>query len=179
MKSSLLIAGAVAALTGGGLIAQQNSTGAQPRPNALPPVGPAQPKFGRTVPRPEGALPKVPDGFSVSVFAELPQPRMMVYAPNGDLFVSSPAANTVTVLRDANNNGRIEESEQSLFAGRTPPPAPPRGGGAGRRAGGPPPPPVAATPAAVNPTVNGPLLGAEGPAWVPPPPEIFNNIAPV
>src|SRR3954462_12446179 len=116
MKSSLVIAATAACITGGVVLAQQNSTAPQPRPGALSPVGPAQPKFGRTVPRPEGALPKVPDGFSVSVFAELPQPRMMVYAPNGDLFVSSPAANTVTVLRDANNNGRIEESEQSLFA---------------------------------------------------------------
>src|SRR6476661_5054481 len=103
MKSSLLVAGLVAAVTGGVVIAQQNSTAPQPRANALPPVGPAQPKFGRTVPRPEGALPKVPDGFTVSVYAELQAPRQMVYAPNGDLFVSSPAANSITVLRDTNN----------------------------------------------------------------------------
>src|SRR5215204_3467207 len=109
MKSSLLIAAVVAAVAGGVVIAQQNSTGAQPRANALPPVGPAQPKFGRTVPRPEGMLPKVPDGFTVSVYAELPTPRMMVYAPNGDLFVSSPADNSITVLRDMNNDGVVDE----------------------------------------------------------------------
>src|SRR5215218_3578172 len=100
MKSSLLLAAAVAAITGGVVIAQQSSTGPQPKPNALPAVAPAQPKFGRTVPRPEGALPKVPDGFTVSVYAELQAPRQMVYASNGDLFVSSPAANSITVLRD-------------------------------------------------------------------------------
>src|SRR5918993_2595272 len=142
MKSSLLIAAAAAAIAGSVVLAQQNSTGAQPRANALPPVGPAQPKFGRTVPRPEGMLPKVPDGFTVSVYAELRAPRMMVYAPNGDLFVSSPADNSITVLRDTNNDGRIEESEKSVFAQGAPPPG--RAGGGGRRGGGPPPAPVAA-----------------------------------
>ena len=175
MKSSLFLAGAAAAIAGSVLLAQQNSTAPQPRASALPPVAPAQPKFGSTVPRPEGALPKVPEGFTVSVYAELPQPRMMVYAPNGDLFVSSPAANTITVLRDANNNGVIEESEKSVFAGRTPPPAPPRGGGAGggRRGGGPP--PTAPAAATVNPTVNGPLLGAAAPACAPPPADFVNK----
>ena len=121
-------------------------------------------------------MPKVPDGFTVSVYAELPTPRMMVYAPNGDLFVSSPAANSITVLRDANNDGRIEDGEKSVFAQGAPPPGRAGGGGGGggaagggRRAGGPPAPPVAAAPAAVNPTINGPLLGAAAPACTPPP----------
>src|SRR5688572_13261345 len=122
MKSSVLVAGVVAAITGGVLFAQQNSTAQPPRANALPAIGPAQPKFGRTVPRPDGMLPKVPDGFTVSVYAELPTPRMMVYAPNGDLFVSSPADNSITVLRDTNNDGRIEESEKTVYAQGAPPP---------------------------------------------------------
>jgi len=175
MKSSVLVAGAAAAIAGSVLLAQQNSTAPQPRANALPAVAPAQPKFGRTVPRPEGMLPKVPDGFTVSVYAELPTPRQMVYAPNGDLFVSSPADNSITVLRDKNNDGVVDE--RSVFAQGTPPPGRAGGGGfggggggGGRRAGGPPPaPPVAAAPAAVNPTVNGPLLGATAPACTPPP----------
>jgi glucose/arabinose dehydrogenase len=116
MKSPALVAVAVAALTGGVLLAPQNSTAPQPRGNALPAVGPAQPKFGRPVPRPDGLLPKVPNGFTVSVYAELQAPRMMVYAPNGDLFVSSPNTNSITVLRDANSDGRIEESEKSVVA---------------------------------------------------------------
>src|SRR6188768_4270153 len=142
MKSSLFLAGAAAAIIGSIVLAQQNSTAPQPRAAALPAVAPAQPKFGRTVPRPEGMLPKVPDGFTVSVYAELPTPRMMVYAPNGDLFVSSPANNSITVLRDTNNDGVVDE--RSVFAQGTPPAA--RGGGAGgagagggRRGGGPPP----------------------------------------
>ena len=182
MKSSLLIAAAVAAIAGGVVLAQQNSTAPQPRPNALPAVAPAQPKFGRTVPRPDNMVPKVPDGFTVSVYAELQAPRMMVYAPNGDLFVSSPAANSITVLRDANNDGKIEENEKSVFATGTPPAGRPGGGGgggggrgAGRGPGGPPPPPVAAAAPTVNPTINGPLLGASAPACAPPPADFVNK----
>src|SRR6476620_8183175 len=121
MKSSVLVAGAAAAIAGSVLLAQQNSTAPQPRATTLPAVAPAQPKFGRTVPRPEGALPKVPDGFTVSVYAELQAPRLMVYAPNGDLFVSSPAANSITVLRDTNNDGKIEENEKTVYAQGAPP----------------------------------------------------------
>ncbi len=172
MKSVLLVA-AVVAIPSAVLLSQQNSTAPQPRANALPVIGPAQPKFGRTVPRPEGMLPTVPDGFTVSVYAQLPAPRMMAYAPNGDLFVSSPTANTITVLRDANSDGVIAESEKSVFAQGTPPPG--RVGGGGRRGGGPPAPPVAAAPAAVNPTINGPLLGANAPACTAPPADFVNR----
>jgi glucose/arabinose dehydrogenase len=174
MKSSVLVAAALAAITGGALLAQQNSTALPSKPDALPAIGPAQPKFGSTVPRPEGMLPKVADGFTVSVYAEMPAPRMMVYAPNGDLFVSSPADNSITILRDTNNDGVVDQ--RSVFAQGTPPaarggrggPGGPGGGGGGRRGGGPPPAaPVAAAPT-VNPTVNGALLGATAPACMPP-----------
>jgi glucose/arabinose dehydrogenase len=75
-------------------------------------------------------MPIVPAGFTVSVYAELQAPRMMAYAPNGDLFVSSPGANRIWALRDANNDGTFEAC--SVFAEGPPP-------GAGRRGGGPPP----------------------------------------
>ena len=71
MKSSVFLAGAAAAIAGSVLLAQQNSTAPQPRPNALPAVAPAQPKFGSTVPRPEGMLPKVPDASHVRAVAEI------------------------------------------------------------------------------------------------------------
>ena len=164
MKSAWLVAAAVI-IPSAVLLSQQNSTAPQPRANALPAIGPAQPKFGRPVPKPDGMLPKVPDGFTVSVYTELQAPRMMVYAPNGDLFVSSPAANSITVLRDANNDGRIAESEKTVFAQGEPPPG--RAGGGGRRGGGPP--PLAAAPVAVNPTINGPLLGPSAPPCAAPP----------
>ena len=49
---------------------------------------------------PPGALPKVPDGFKVAVFATgLEGPRAMTVAPNGDIFVSEQPAGRVRVLR--------------------------------------------------------------------------------
>src|ERR1700683_3387711 len=41
------------------------------------------------IPRPSGAMPKAPPGFSVSVFApHVPGSRFMAVAPNGDVFVA-------------------------------------------------------------------------------------------
>ena len=159
--------GAVVLATGV-LVAQQNTTVPQPRPGALPAPAAASPKPSRAVSRPEGVSPKAANGFTVTMAADLPAPRMMVYAPNGDLFVSSPGANNITVLRDANNDGVFES--QSVYAQGAPPA--PRGGGpppnpaGGQRAGGqgraagPPPGPGRGAP---------PVLGAEAPACTPPP----------
>jgi glucose/arabinose dehydrogenase len=82
----------------------------------------------------------------VTSYAELQAPRMMVYAPNGDLFVSSPAARSITVLRDANNDGAFEA--RGVFAEA---PAP----GARQGGGGPAGPPG--------------VLGEKAPACAPPP----------
>jgi glucose/arabinose dehydrogenase len=144
----LVLAGSVAAAAAA-LTAQQNTTAPIPRAAALPAPQPASPKPSRAVPRPQGATPMVPAGFTVSSYAELQAPRMMVYAPNGDLFVSSPAANNITVLRDANNDGTFEARE--VYASGMPPAA--RGGGGG--GGGQPAPPA--------------VLGDKAPACMPPP----------
>ena len=54
------------------------------------------------VPRPEGALPAAPPGFQVSLFAGgLSNPRKIVTAPNGDIFVAESGANRVKILRAA------------------------------------------------------------------------------
>ena len=146
--------------------AQRSSGPPQPRADRLPAVSSPRPNRGMLVDKPASAMPTAPSGFTVSVYAEMRAPRMMVYAPNGDLFVSSPASNTITVLRDANNDGVFEA--RSVYAGTPPanPPAPP----AGQR---PPPPPP---PGPVNPGVNGEILGAAAPACAPPP--AFNNRGP-
>lgn len=152
-------------ILGGGMTAQRNSTVPQPQAGRLPAIGPATPNRGAIVDRPAGVMPAVPAGFTVSVYAELQGPRMMVYAPNGDLFVSSPSTNTITVLRDANHDGVFEA--RSVYAQGAPPAGrggPPPAG----RLGGPPP--------AVNPQINGPILGASAPACTPPPP--FENRGP-
>jgi glucose/arabinose dehydrogenase len=149
----------------GGVLAQRSSGPPQPHADRLPAVSAPRPNRGMLVDKPASAMPVAPAGFTVSVYAEMRAPRMMVYAPNGDLFVSSPATNSITVLRDANNDGVFEA--RSVYAGSPPassaPPAP--------GAAAPPPP---AQP--VNPTVNGPVLGASAPACMPPPP--FNNRGP-
>src|SRR5438132_5866508 len=101
----------------------------QQRQVQLPPPSEAHPNPSRVVPRPEGALPKVPEGFSVTIFADdVQSARMMEYAPNGDLFVSQPGANAVLVLRDTNNDGTPDM--RSVYVQGPPPPA---------RRGGPPP----------------------------------------
>ena len=49
---------------------------------------------------PAGALPKVPDGFAVQVFASgFKQPRTLRVAPNGDVFLSESGAGRVLVFR--------------------------------------------------------------------------------
>src|SRR5688500_6996828 len=131
MKRTLFIA-SLAAISAVGLVAQQNSSVPQPRADALPAPGTGTPNPGRNVPKPEAVMPTVPAGFTVTSYVELQAPRMMAYAPNGDLFVSSPAANTIVVLRDANNDGTFEAC--SVFA------AGPVGGRGGR--GGPQVPPA-------------------------------------
>ncbi len=57
-------------------------------------------KPATVVARPEGAAPKVPDGFAVDVFASgLKQPRRIRIAPNGDVFLSESGAGRVLVFR--------------------------------------------------------------------------------
>jgi glucose/arabinose dehydrogenase len=69
----------------------------------------------KMVPRPEGAWPQAPVGFEVTEFATgLSQPRVVVRAPNGDLFLSESRANRIRVLRDADGDGKPEASE--IFA---------------------------------------------------------------
>jgi glucose/arabinose dehydrogenase len=136
----------------------------QPRANALPAPGAASPKPSRAVSRPDGMTPKAASGFTVTTYADLRAPRMMVYAPNGDLFVSSPGANNITILRDTNNDGVVDS--QSVYAQGAPPA--PRGGG---------PPPGAARAGAPGRGAAGPpagrgappVLGASAPACAPPP----------
>jgi glucose/arabinose dehydrogenase len=150
------------------LSAQQSTSVPQPSADGLPAPGAASPKPSRSVPRAESAMPMVPAGFTVAPYADVPSPRMMAYAPNGDLFISSPGTNTITALRDANSDGVFEA--RGVYAQGAPPaprgggpaPPPPAGArGAAPRAGGPPPGGRGA-PAAV--------LGAAAPACVPPPP---------
>lgn len=67
---------------------------------------------------PAGAGLNVPAGFKVDVFAEgdFQNPRWIIEGPNGDLFLSDNKANSVTLLRDANKDGRIDnKTERFVF----------------------------------------------------------------
>lgn len=152
-----LLLGTIASVTVVGVVAQQNSVVRQPRPDALPDPTQAHPNRNQRVTRPEGMMPVVPPGFSVSSYAEIPGARMMVYAPNGDLFVSSPNTNTITVLRDTNNDG-VFESRSVYAQGAAPTPPAPAAAPQGRGAA-PQPPPAPAPPS---------ILGANAPACTPP-----------
>ena len=71
----------------------------------------------KMVKRPEGAWPKVPEGFKVDEFATgLDNPRVIMAAPNGDIFIaeSRPPQGKpghVQVLRDSDNDGKPETIE--------------------------------------------------------------------
>jgi glucose/arabinose dehydrogenase len=79
---------------------------------ATPYETPSANNFPRVVRRPQGAWPKAPEGFKVTEFAtKLIEPRVIVRAPNGDLFLSESGANRVRVLRDADGDGQPEVSE--------------------------------------------------------------------
>jgi len=80
------------------------------KPNATPDSSNAP----GLVDRPDGAMPKVPDGFKVEVFATgLKNPRAMRFAPNGDLFVADSESDRVLVFHTADTSGK---AEPTIFA---------------------------------------------------------------
>lgn len=61
------------------------------------------------VPMPEGALPTVPEGYSVEMVASgLENPRVIRFAPNGDLFVALSDPGQVKILRFADGSAKPE-----------------------------------------------------------------------
>ena len=69
--------------------------------------------FPQLAPR-NGAMPKVPAGFSVSIFAEgFKTPREMKIAPNGDIFLAESGAGRIHVLR---SNGPGKPPTDTVFA---------------------------------------------------------------
>jgi glucose/arabinose dehydrogenase len=124
-------------LLGLGAVSVSAAILAQRGPLTLPVPTDAHPNFGTVVDRPNGAMPKVPAGFTVELYADnVPGARLMEFAPNGDLFVSQPAQNAVMILRDTKKTG-IPDERYTFAQGQTPAQrggAP--GGGAAAAAGG-------------------------------------------
>lgn len=67
--------------------------------------------MSKVVPKPEGAQLSLPAGFEIGVFADgdLQQPRGMLQASNGDVLLTEPQANRITIWRDTNKDGRADE----------------------------------------------------------------------
>ena len=87
------------------------------KPEDLPKPGatPSSASMSHVVPRPEAALPQVPDGFKIALFAQgLSGPRQMRVAPNGDIFVAETRAGRIRVLRAA--DGEAKPSANEIYA---------------------------------------------------------------
>ena len=60
---------------------------------------------------PEGAMPDVPKGYTVSVWTrDVQNPRYLALAPNGDIFVAESRAGRVKVFRDTDGDGKPDAS---------------------------------------------------------------------
>ncbi|MBV8516971.1 MAG: sorbosone dehydrogenase family protein [Acidobacteria bacterium] len=78
-----------------------------PRPYATHSAG-NPPRVVRT--RPAGAKLALPPGFHIDTWAtDLGDPRNMVVAPNGDVFVTDTAGGRILIYRDANGDGKPEQ----------------------------------------------------------------------
>jgi len=87
------------------------------RPDDLPKPGatPSAANVSHVVPRPSSALPQVPAGFKIALFAEgLNGPRQLRVAPNGDIFIAETRAGRLRVLRAA--EGSAKPSADEIFA---------------------------------------------------------------
>jgi glucose/arabinose dehydrogenase len=87
------------------------------RPQDLPEPGatPSRANFSHVVRRPVDAVPQVPDGFKVELFAEgLSGPRIIRVAPNGDIFVAETQAGRIRVMRAS--DGASKPDVNDVFA---------------------------------------------------------------
>jgi glucose/arabinose dehydrogenase len=67
------------------------------------------------VPRPSNAMPLVPRGFKVELFAEgLKNPRLIRTAPNGDVFLAESNPGNIKIFRGISSSGKPEQT--SVYA---------------------------------------------------------------
>lgn len=66
----------------------------------------------KLVDRPKDAWPKAPSGFKVELFASgFQEPRRILTAPNGDIFMVESSAGKLTVFRGITGDGKPEKTE--------------------------------------------------------------------
>src|ERR671931_314154 len=123
-------------------VEKEAGTKASAKPPALPPPFHTESavRFPKLIGWPEGKTPAAPAGFQVSVYADrLDHPRWLYVLPNGDVLVDEsnteklggempepvrkaiegaglmgPSANRITLVRDANGDGKPEMRETFL-----------------------------------------------------------------
>jgi glucose/arabinose dehydrogenase len=86
-------------------------------PKDLPPPGATKSTDNGPdeVARPGNAMPQVPDGFQVNVYATgFNYPRLMRTAPNGDVFLAESHTGQIKILRGIGADGKVQQ--QSTFA---------------------------------------------------------------
>lgn len=114
----IIVAAAAVAVVSG----QSRPTGAGPlksyhiRPGDLPPPATGVANPPQVVARPPGAELTLPPGFAIDVFAEggFKTLRWAMEGPGGEIFVTDTTANTITVLRDTNRDGKADT--RAIFA---------------------------------------------------------------
>jgi glucose/arabinose dehydrogenase len=68
--------------------------------------------WARVVDRPKNVWPQAPEGFKVELFASgLDEPRNIVTAPNGDIFLAESHAGDIKIFRGITANGKPEQTE--------------------------------------------------------------------
>ncbi|MDX2143668.1 MAG: PQQ-dependent sugar dehydrogenase [Rhodospirillaceae bacterium] len=88
-------------------------------PAPYQPPSPANPP--RTIARPKDAMPRVPAGFQVNIFAEgLEDARNLITAANGDVILTMSGLGKIVLLRDADNDGKAEKIETFAEGFRNP-----------------------------------------------------------
>ena len=105
---------AIFAVPGAALAAEAPGQHFEITPAQLPApyATPATASRSQAVPRPANARLNVPQGFQSNLFAEgLDHARWMAVAPNGDVFLAESNAGKITLLRDADGDGRAEIRE--------------------------------------------------------------------
>lgn len=111
-RASAIVCCALAACAGpAGAAPPQVGERFEVRPDDLPPPHATRSvaNSSQVVDRPDGATPDVPEGFRATVFAGgLSHPRWMTVADNGDVFLAEPGEDRITLLRDADGDGKAE-----------------------------------------------------------------------
>ena len=78
---------------------------------------PSKANHPRRVKRPDGAVLRVPDGFEANLFATgLRHPRWLTVAANGDVLLSEPGIEEITLLRDTDGDG-VADIKSTFLSG--------------------------------------------------------------